>query len=762
VRPEAPAARTATPQKVSSCFFPPHTRGTAYGRAADRAEALESGYDRHIAKPVTPEGLANVVATLLRENPAGWPFRRGPLEGPVSGEAPPADKQTGRGGAMTSSSESRLGELLVKEGLITERELGDALAAQAASHVYLPLGQILFQRGLVTARQLNLLLETADKRPRLGELLQRSRAITAEQLSRALAQQKKAHRPLGQILVKLGYVTDETIRQALALQLNVAYVDLDRIDLDPPLARLINKYYARRHSLVPIASEGQMLTVCMDDPTDRATIEDLGRSTGFVVTVVTSSHEAIRNAFARLYDEERSEPTASVPAVPDGLDLTLTEEKSELPNRYLDEYREQKRGDAIVRQLLLIALERRVSDIHLETLSTQLQVRFRIDGVLQALKLGPLQEACNQAPREVMSRLKILGKLDIAERRRPQDGSFRVRVERGGAVTTVDFRISIVPGYYGESVVLRLLDRRGAPASIDDLGFSPTVLDSVRHLISQPSGMLLVTGPTGCGKTTTLYAVLMTVYRPEIRILTAEDPVEYVYEQFSQSEVNEGIGNTFASYLRAFLRHDPEVIMVGEIRDEETAAMAFRAAQTGHLLLSTLHTNSAVASVARLLDLNVDSDLVASSLNGVIAQRLVRRICPACKEEYAPSPALLKEFFETPPAGLRFYRGRGCAECNLSGYRGRTSVVELWVPNDEDRLLITKHASLDEIKASARPTTIAMAEDVMRRLADGTTNLEELIRMLPYAAIFDFRQAAASRAAFASPAAVPVRAAVLA
>jgi type IV pilus assembly protein PilB len=403
---------------------------------------------------------------------------------------------------------------------------------------------------------------------------------------------------------------------------------------------------------------------------------------------------------------------------------------------------EDKRADAAVRHILGLAVTRGCSDVHIEMLQGRLHVRFRIDGMLQELNLGPAQAACDGYPRETTSRIKILGKLDIAEKRRPQDGAFRARLERDGKPVNVDFRVSILPGYYGESVVLRILDRKNAPASIENLGFSPAIVDKLRQLLARPSGILLITGPTGSGKSTTLYAALMTVYRPELRILTAEDPIEYVYEQFSQSEVNERIGNTFARYLRAFLRHDPEVIMIGEIRDQETAEMAFRAAQTGHLLLSTLHTNDAISSITRLRDLNVDPNLLASSMLGVLSQRLIRLVCPECGQPYEPAPDLLREFFPRRPAGMTFYRGAGCALCNFTGYKGRSCVAEIWVPGEEDIILISKGAPFDEVRTSSRASTISMVEDVMERLTAGRTNLEELIRMLPYSSVYQFRQAA--------------------
>jgi type IV pilus assembly protein PilB len=586
-------------------------------------------------------------------------------------------------------------------------------------------------------------------RYRLGEVLLRSGEITPEQLSRALAQQKQRHMPLGQLLIALGYVTDDTVRQALARQVNVSFVDLDRMEIDRSLARVINSNYARRNALVPVAQVKQTLTVCMDDPTNQAVIEDLTRSTGLTVTVLTASHDAIGRAQARLYEEEG--PQGPHDAKSDSVDLLVEEAtQNAVKSKYVEEYLQDKKADVIVRRLLSKAIAHRASDLHLEPLAGRLQIRFRIDGLLVPLELGDLQDACNHSAREIVSRLKILARLDIAERRRPQDGGFRVRVDRGDEQTAVDFRVSLVPSYYGESVVLRLLDRKHAPRSIDQLQFPGPIRTKLHQLLQRPSGVLLVTGPTGSGKSTTLYASLMTVYRPEIRVLTAEDPIEYVYEQFSQSEVNAEIGNTFGHYLRAFLRHDPEVIMVGEIRDEETATMAFRAAQTGHLLLSTVHTETAVAAVPRLLSLSVDRNSIASSLMGVLGQRLVRQICKACETEYEPPADLVREFFERRPAGLTFKKGAGCEKCNYSGYRGRMTMAELWTPDDQDILLITKNASFDDLRVSARRTTLSMGHAIWWALEQGSTNMEELVRIMPAASIAEFRQRVPWRAIAAS------------
>jgi type IV pilus assembly protein PilB len=565
-------------------------------------------------------------------------------------------------------------------------------------------------------------------------------AISQTQLDHALAQQKELKLPLGKTLLKLNYVSDETMRQALSLQLNVPYLDLEKVIIDRQLAKVISRSYARRHSLIPVAQIGRTLTVVMDDPTATSIIEELTRLTNNSITVVTASSKAIQAALRRLYEEDAPAPevvAATPPKRADGREGAAS-------GRAAPEGVGAQRADELFHQVLVHALERRCSDIHLEMLPNGLHVRFRIDGVLRQPDFGVLQRAIDKNMREIVSRIKILSRLDIAERRRPQDGSFQVPGVTASDLT-IDLRVSILPSYTGESVVIRILDRARAPKSFAELDLSPIVQRRLDDLLKHTTGMFLVTGPTGSGKSTTLYSALMRLHRSEIRILTAEDPVEYVYPELSQFEVNETIGNTFASYLRAFLRHDPEVIMVGEIRDEETAEMAFRAAQTGHFLLSTLHTNSAIAALPRLLDLKVEPSLVAASLIGVMSQRLVRKICDRCRVEDTPAPVLVEDFFGAAPAGFTFYRGGGCRECNGTGYRGRMVVADLWVPDEEDLRLITRQASFDDIRRSAERTTFSMAEDALIRLQAGRTTLEELSRVLPYSAVADMKRRVAAR-----------------
>jgi type IV pilus assembly protein PilB len=630
-----------------------------------------------------------------------------------------------------------LGSLMVSEGLITDSQLQEALRTQSELDVYRPLGQILVDQKATSAKQLNLFIDKYHKRARLGEILLKSKTITGEQLEIALSYQKTTGLPLGEMLIQLNYINEETMRQALCKHLNIPFIDLDKFTIDPALRKLINKSYAKNNRVVPIANLGTTITLAMEDPTSTAVVKELRSSTGLTINVVTSTSAKIRHAFAKLYGEELH----GEQEVDHGHELISEEELGESgKSRYLEEYQQTQRADDAVRKIINLAVKNRTSDIHIESLDNRILVRFRIDGVLHELNLGVLQDSINKNRKEIISRIKILGKMDIAEKRRPQDGSFRVRVERNGEIVAVDFRVSIVPSYYGENVVLRILDKRNAPTSIQDLGFSQAISEQLKLLLKRTTGILLITGPTGSGKSSTLYAALMTLFRPEIRILTAENPIEYVYENLSQCEVNEKIGNTFANYLRAFLRHDPEVIMVGEIRDQETAEMALRAAQTGHMLLSTLHTNDAISAVTRLLDLNIEGNMITSSLLGVHAQRLVRKVCEQCKEEYMPTVELLKEFFMVPPPDFVWSRGKGCPQCNFTGYKGRMAVAELWTPSEADIVLINKGVPFDEIKASAQKSTILMAEDAMEKLRAGKTTLEELMRTLPYSSIEQFRR----------------------
>jgi len=651
------------------------------------------------------------------------------------------------GPARRHAAVLRLGDLLVSEGLATPAQIQKALRLQGQSKTYMLLGHILVAQKVITRSQLLSVLDRHRRRSKLGELLVKSKAITTTQLEAALAEQRRWKQNLGEVVVRLKFVTEEQMRRALCQQLHINFFDLDTIVLDRSLCGLINPRFAKKRLVVPIARVGQTLVVAMDDPTRTPVIDDLKASTGLDVEVITSTTASIRRALEQMYpalatgsDVERTTPPVAnqLPTIvgePNILSFEEIDRLAEEKLTYVDAHQASEGTTGMVRRLLRLAVEWGASDIHLEAVERGIQTRFRIDGVLQELDLDDLDEVMNQNRGKLLSRLKILSKLDIAERRRPQDGSFRARLARDGQTTTVDFRISIIPGYYGESAVIRILDPRGLPQSVEGLGLRVPVAQRLQQLLRSSTGIVLVTGPTGSGKSTTLFGALKSVYQPGIKILTAENPIEYVCDSFRQHEVDERLGNTFATFLRSFLRHDPDVIMVGEIRDGETADLAFRAAQTGHLVLSTLHTNDAISALPRLLDLGVDANLIASSLLGVLSQRLAREGCSECREPYAPPPQLVEETLGTSRVDIQWSRGAGCLACNYTGYRGRMILSELWTPNDADVVLINKGAPFEEVRESARRTTLSMADDVAEKLAQGRTTLEELIRALPHSAL---------------------------
>jgi len=623
---------------------------------------------------------------------------------------------------------ARLGELLVREGLVTAPQIEEALKMQASLERYVPLGHVLIAQRLISRDQLVNVLERHRRSTRLGDLLVKSGEISQDQLETGLAEQRRAGQPLGETLMRLNFVTEERLRLALCRQLHIRFFNLDAIIIDPTLRSLVNERFAIKFRVVPLARVSNTLVAAMDDPTMSRVVDDLHRSTGLRIEVITSTAGAITRALERLYRTEIH------PRLDAGEDVDVIAEQEPLDRRP-PSGRRMDSADEIVRKLLRVAIDRGASDIHLETIEGRLRVRFRIDGLLQHFNLGDLTEDLMRQRPEVLSRIKILGSLDIAERRRPQDGSFRARVHCGARIVAMDFRISVIPGYYGENVVIRILDPRSAPESVEALGLAPAITASLQPLIRSSAGILLVTGPTGSGKSTTLFGMLKSVYRPEIKIVTAEDPIEYVCNDFSQHEVDVRVGNTFAQYLRSFLRHDPEVIMIGEIRDGETAELAFRAAQTGHFIISTMHTNDSIGAINRLKDLGVDANVCTSALLGVMAQRLVRQICWNCKQEYEPPRALLESVFEFPPTGFRFYRGAGCDECHHSGYKGRLLISELWTPSERDVMLINDGAPFDTIQESARKSTIPMADDVVGKLRDGRITLEEVVRAAPHTTI---------------------------
>jgi type IV pilus assembly protein PilB len=635
--------------------------------------------------------------------------------------------------SVEAEAHVRLGELLLAEGLVTPSQLEEALRVQSAPDHYAPLGHILIAQKIITRDQLLSVLERHRRSSKLGDILLKSREISRTQLEAALEEQRRTQQPLGEVLLRLGYISEERLRVALCRQLHIRFFNLDTIILDSTLRNLVSEKFATKHRTVPVSRIGNLLILAMDDPTQTRLVDELQSSTGLKIEVITSTSAHITRALERLYRTDVS------PSLASGTAVDVISENADNGIYGSSASREADSADEIVRKLLRVAIDRGASDIHLETITNRMQVRFRIDGMLQNFNLGTLGDDLASQRVEVLSRIKILATLDIAERRRPQDGSFRARVAVDGRLVPMDFRVSVIPSYYGENAVLRILDPRSAPESVAALQMAAPVTERLEQLIRSAAGTILVTGPTGSGKSTSLFAVMKSVYRPEIKIVTAEDPIEYVCPEFCQHEVDERVGNTFASYTRSFLRHDPEVIMLGEIRDAETAKLAFRAAQTGHLVLSTLHTNDALGAVTRLKDLGVDSTVCTSSLLGVLAQRLIREICWNCKEEYTPPASVLERTFDVVPSDLRWYRGAGCSKCHQTGYKRRLALAELWTPGGDDVLLINQNASHEVIVAATRKNTYSMATDALAKLRDGRTTLDELLRVLPPSALRDLR-----------------------
>ncbi|HBT46826.1 MAG TPA: type II secretion system protein GspE [Peptococcaceae bacterium] len=556
---------------------------------------------------------------------------------------------------------------------------------------------------------------------KLGDLLVEAGMITREQLEQALKEQRRSGERLGKILTRLGLVTEKDILEVLEFQLGIPKVVLQDYNLDPEVVRLVPEALARRHLAIPIRRDGNRLLVAMADPLNLTALDDLRLATGLEIMPAIASEREIEAALSRFWQgagvtqalAEVEEMAATAAALPprDAFDL------DEVNRAGMD----NAPAVRLVNRIILQAVHSRASDIHIEPQEKDIRVRFRVDGLLRDvlhLPTGILNT--------LVSRIKIMGGMDIAERRLPQDGRFQVTVER----RSIDLRVSTMPTVYGEKVVLRILDKSTMLLPLDGLGFLPASRQIYETLIRSAYGMILITGPTGSGKTTTLYATLNALSSPEKNIITIEDPVEYLLPGINQVRVNPKAGLDFASGLRAILRQDPDIIMVGEIRDRETADIAVRAATTGHLVFSTLHTNDAAGAVTRLLDMGVEPFLVNSSLIGVVAQRLARLICHNCRETYQPGPEDPAYTFIQDRQGLTFYRGRGCPQCNYTGYRGRTAIQEVLVMTEDIRALVAEKAPSHEIKkAAVAAGMVTLREDGLEKASQGLTTIEEVMRV---------------------------------
>jgi len=557
---------------------------------------------------------------------------------------------------------------------------------------------------------------------RLGELLVSKGLINAKQLEDALQEQKISGNKLGSSLVKLSLISEKNLVSFLSRHYGVPAIDLSEAQIDPEVIKMIPPDVVFKYQVIPIKRIGSTLRVAMNDPSNILAIDDIKFLTSCHVEVFVSTESAIKAAIDKFYDS--SESLADIMgSMDDAEKMELLEESDEVDIRELQQASEDAPVIKLVNLILNEAIKRKASDIHLEPYEKVFRVRFRTDGVLQEFMKPPMK-----LKNAIISRAKIMAKLDIAERRLPQDGRIKMKF---GKDKEMDFRVSVLPTLYGEKVVMRLLDKSNLQLDMTKLGFEEKPLKEFKEAIHKPFGMVLVTGPTGSGKTTTLYSALAELNQITENISTAEDPVEFNLMGINQVQMHEEIGLTFASSLRSFLRQDPDIIMVGEIRDFETAEIAIKAALTGHLVLSTLHTNDAPSTINRLLNMGIEPFLVASSVNIIAAQRLARMICEYCKQPIQVSPQMLLNLGVLPDeiSGFVCYKGTGCARCSNTGYKGRIALYEIMPIREEIRELILQGASAMEIKRETmRLGMKTLRQTALTKLRDGTTTVEEVLR----------------------------------
>ncbi|WP_437629430.1 type IV-A pilus assembly ATPase PilB [Sorangium sp. So ce854] len=557
---------------------------------------------------------------------------------------------------------------------------------------------------------------------RLGELLVREKLISLQQLRQAQEEQRKTGQNLGYALAKLGYISDGEITSFLSTQYRVPAVALDEYEIDAEVSRLVSRDVCEKHKIIPISRSGTALVVAMADPTNLHAIDDIKFLTGFNVEPVVASETGITEAIERAYNvgpsydevlSEFGEEEVGFQVEADDVNVLELEKAAE--------------GAPVVRlvnAILLNAIKKGASDIHVEPYEKKLRVRYRIDGVLMEEMQPPIK-----LKNAIASRLKIMSSLDIAERRLPQDGRIKLKMGRG---REMDFRVSVLPTIWGEKIVLRLLDKSNLQLDMAKLGFDPKPLADFKWAIGQPWGMVLVTGPTGSGKTTTLYSALSELNQTGSNISTAEDPVEYNLHGINQVQMHDEIGLNFAMSLRSFLRQDPDIIMVGEIRDFETAEIAVKAALTGHLVLSTLHTNDAPSTISRLLNMGVEPFLITASVNLVLAQRLARKICPDCRVPLRVDSRVLLDFgfTEQQVARAELVRGAGCKTCNGSGYKGRVALYEVMRFTDALKEMVLQGASTAELKAAAiKGGMLTLRMSGIEKVLAGVTTTEEVGRV---------------------------------
>lgn len=562
-----------------------------------------------------------------------------------------------------------------------------------------------------------------SRKKKLGQLLCEKEYLDETRLNTALAEQKIAHRRLGEILIDLGYVTQAQLNEALALQAGIERIYLKDITIGAEVISLVPAELVSKYNILPMARENGHLTVAMTDPFQPQVTEDLRLVTGCSVRRYYADPKEMENAILKFYGSNVARMLDNLaPAEKKGDGTSGDFGTADFSPAKLQELARQPSLVNLVNLIILEAIEARASDIHIEPFEHQVKIKYRIDGVL--VERSPSSKRLQAA---IVSRLKIMADMNIAERFVPQDG----HIEFAGKNGRIDLRVSTIPTVNGEAIELRILDRSASLMKLHDLGMNDQCLAGFETCLHKTHGVVLVTGPTGCGKTTTLYASLNKIYNPAVKIITIEEPVEYQLEGINQMPVNPKRGLTFSTGLRHILRHDPDIVMVGEIRDKDTANIAIRAALTGHLVFSTLHTNDAPGAVTRLIDMGVEPFLLASSLEAVLAQRLVRRICPHCKESYKPDENLIGTLngSMTIDPNTKFYHGVGCNECGQTGFAGRTGIYELFRVTTTLRDLISKKPSTDQLIKAAPSDHVSMVHDGLDKVLQGLTTPEEVFRV---------------------------------
>jgi type II secretory ATPase GspE/PulE/Tfp pilus assembly ATPase PilB-like protein len=632
-------------------------------------------------------------------------------------------------------SDLRIGELLIRNGLVTQLQVAEALQRPNPSRI--TLGQQLRAMGLVKKEDLDNILELHRKRLKLGEILLRESIIDEAKLNHALAISKIEKSHLGETLIKLRYIEVQHLARGIASQYDIPFVTLRNLHFDAGLASYINASFALRHRIVAIFRKENLVTIAMEFPLEKRLLQDIELAARVTVNPVISMGHEIADAQKIVY---RTGVAPSRDARELQVENYQPQSREKAPGKGVDEPNSPE-TEQMVRQIVTVGVKSRASDIHMERTEEGIQIRFRVDGFLQSLNTGIDQAALNRKAQAIVSKIKVLCELDIAERRRPQDGSFRMRATDNETVRVVDFRVSTLQTEYGEDLVIRILDREGRPLTLSVLGLTGRHVDAIHDALETSSGFFLVTGPTGCGKSATLHAMLAQVNKPGLKSMAVEDPIECTLSGVRQAEVNEAVGNSFSRILKTFMRQDPDNIMVGEIRDPESAGLAVRAALTGHTLLSTLQTKDATSAVARLLDMGIEPSFIASTLRCVLSQRLVRVVCRHCKEPYLPSAKTLATFPPFQPPTATFYRGKGCPACNFTGFSGRRPISELWIPSEEELLQICQRPDNLSLRRlvfveGKRPT---MLQDGLDMVLRGETSLDELLRVIPVSQLAEIR-----------------------